>query len=386
VKKLFLILLIISFTVAVSAQEFSISGEAKTGILWTRVQDRMGLPSSDDSSVGMGSLDDAGGGDGRFRINLEYTNASGNLGFKARLNWENFNNSPTNGPHWPYAFGWGSFFDNQLTLSLGKLGASPWGTGGPEMWRELEETYSGGIRFEYTPNFAPGLNVGFVFNGHNGITDGPVEDPTIWDLLLESVIGISYTHEWFMIRGAYRLDSEIDFDYARMDGTEPFREGDSLVYRIEEYALRRFVPGLSIWALGQIDGLWSEIPDMSFKTNNWLFLQYAPPSFTAQLRFGLDNNEGMTTITGRGQFSYRFLDGLIVPRITFGIAQDYGDARIVPDAKFKYIDIEPDVQINFAQGAYFAASYSYRLENRFGPPNPPEQQRQRINLRAGVTF
>jgi len=380
-------LLTILVSVPSFAQELLISGEAKSGILWERVEDRLGNSDSLKETVRLGSLDDAGPGDGRFRLNLDYTAASGNVGFRARLNWENFNNLPTAGPHWSYAFGWGNFFNDQLTLSVGKLGASPWGTGGPEMYRELEVSLFGGMRLEWKPNFVPGeLNIGFVLNWINDVQDGGLDrDPNFIDLLSESVVGASYKNDWFLARAAYRFDSEID-DGTGRSGLDIKKEGTDLVYRLEEYALRRVLPNLSLWALGEFKGIGSEAPEITFMTRNWFFAQYAPAQYTALLRLGIDATYSRLILHARPSFSYNFFGGLLVPTLRFDFANDLGDAKIWPDSAYSYVAFDPQIQVNFAPGAYVALSYYYRLENKFGPPGPPEQQTQRINLRAGITF
>ena len=369
------------------AQQIVISGEAKTGIIWERVENRLGNPDSLRTEARLGSLDDAGSGDGRFRINMAYTSAGGNVGFRARLNWENFNNAPTNGPHWDYAFGWANMFNDQFTLSLGKLGGSPWGTGGPEMWRELEVTDFGGLRFEWKPNFVPGnLNIGFVLNWIDDIADAGMDrDATLMDLLLESVVGVSYSNDWFLARVAYRFDSEMDQGGARA-GLDPFDEGGKLVYRVEEFVLRRFVPNLAVWALGEFEGVGSELPEVSFMTRNWLFIEYAPPAFTALLRLGFDATYARFIVHASPSFSYNFLGGLLVPSVRFRWANDFGDAKIWPGSWFSHIGFEPSIRLNLAMGVNIDFAYYWRLENRFGPPGPPEMQTQMFNLRAGIVF
>ncbi|MCL2193238.1 MAG: hypothetical protein FWB78_07570 [Treponema sp.] len=390
-KKCFVMLLTMLIAGSALAQEWdiSISGEAKTGILWERVENRLGRDDSSEDTVRIHSTDDAGSGDGRFRINLSATAPSGNVGFNARLNWEHFNNEPVRGPHWDHAYGWGYAFDRQFRLSLGRLGGSPWGTGGPEMWQELEITPTGGMRFEFMPSFVPGyLNFGFVLNWIDGYADAGLDrDPTLLDLLLETVIGVSYRNDWFMARVAYRLDSELDEGAARL-GLDIEREGTRMIYRVEEYVIRRFIPDLSVWALGEFWGIGSDAPEVLFRTRNWFFIQYAPPSFTADLRLGLDATGSRYVFHVRAGFEYNFdVAGIrIVPRIRFLYANDFGEAQIVPDSSFSHIGIHPSIRVDLTPHMHIALAYYWDLENWFGPPYPPERQRQRVNLRAGITF
>ncbi|MCL2174660.1 MAG: hypothetical protein FWB73_01315 [Treponema sp.] len=360
-----------------------LSVEGKSGVLWEKIEDRQ--PDSENiDRVRMHSKDDAGSSFGRFRLSLDYTNLKVNLGFKVRLQWDQYNNSQ-NAPEWPYAFVFGNFFKDQLTVSVGKLGASPWGTGGPEMWRELEVSRFGGMRLEYKPSFVPGkLNVGFVLNWIDDVADaGGKGDPTILDLLSESVIGASYSCEWFMIRMAYRFDSPLDAGAARSGGDG--KEGTKLIYRVEEYMLNKVLPGMSIWVLGEIIGIGADDKASNFFTRNWLFAQYAPSFLTAQLRFGYEVTENRSLFYIKPYFQYNFLKGLLVPSIMFGYAQDFGDSKIYPGSPFSYIEVEPKLQVNFTTGAYIAFSYYYRLEYKFAV-SPPEQQTQWMNLRFGISF
>ncbi|GBU29624.1 hypothetical protein R84B8_03197 [Treponema sp. R8-4-B8] len=381
-KKIFIVLLAAVSFVSVFAQEFNVGGEVKGGILWEKIENRQ--PDVDNiERVRLNSKDDAGDSYGRFRINADYTNAAGNLGIKARLNWDNYTSS-NGGPTWSYAFGWGNFFNNQLTLSLGKLGGSPWGSGGPEMWRELEVSSFGGMRIEYKPSFVPGkLNIGFVLNWYDDVADaGGTKEPTILDLLQESVVGMSYANDYFMLRFAYRFDSDLDKGGAR-SGSDG-QEGTKFVYRVEEYMLKRALDGLSIWALGEFTGIGASDPSFFF-TRNWLFVQYAPTDFTAQIRFGFEKSENRAVAYAKPYFAYNFLGKLIVPSIMFCYAQDFGEGKRYPDSPFAYLEFEPKVQVNFSPGAYVAFSYYYRMEYKYAR-TPPEEQTQWMNLRFGITY
>jgi len=384
-KKIVILLLTASLIALLPAFAFAegltLSGEAKTGVFWQKVENSRSEP---DVDVRMHSQnDDAGDYQGRFRLNLDYVNAADTLGFKVRIQWQNWTNETQTPDLWPYAFGYGNFFNNQLTVAVGKLGGSPWGTGGPEMWKELEAGRSGGVRFEWKPGIPEEygrLNIGFVLNGPDSYTDaGVTRDPTIFDLLQESVIGISYIHDYFLFRFAYRLDSELDM---RLRGSEG-KEGDDIVYRVEERALKNILPGFQIWALGFIQGVGASKPDF-IEHKNWLFVQYAPQNFTAQLRFGYEGSADRNIAYVKPSFYYKFFNGLIEVGGLFGYAQDFG-TKIYSDSPYSYMEVMPKVQVNFAQGAYAAFEYYYKMEYAYRDP-PPMKQTQWINLRVGIYF
>ena len=380
-KKIVILLLVITLSAFTAfAEGLTLSGEAKTGVSWEEVS------SSQDetkTTVRMHSMDDAGNYEGRFRLNMDYVNEADTLGFKLRMQWQDWTNEKQIADTWPYAFGYGNFFDNQLTMAIGKLGGSPWGTGGPEMWKELEMGRSGGVRFEFKPTLPDGygrVNVGFVLNGPEGYTDAGLDrDPTIFDLLQESVFGVAYTHDYFMVRFAYRLDSELDI---RNRGTSG-KEGDDIVYRVEERAIQKSLPGFQIWALGFIQGVGADETDF-VEHKNWLFIQYAPKSFTAQLRFGYEGSADRSVAFVKPNFYFKFFDGLIEAGALFGLAQDFG-AKIYPDSPYSYIEVVPKLQINFAQGAYAAFEYYYKMEYAYRT-DPPNKQTQWMNLRFGIYF
>ena len=381
-KKLFILLLLMSLSAFVFAEGLTLSGEAKTGVFWQKTENSFNPPVI---QVKMHSQnDDAGNFEGRFRLNLDYTNGSGNLGFRTRIQWEDWGNEKQIPEVWPYAFGYGNFFNNQLTVAIGKLGGSSWGTGGPEMWKELEATRLGGVRVEFKPVLPEQygrLNIGFVLNGPEAYTDaGATRDFEIWDILQESVIGVAYTHPQFMVRFAYRLDSEMDM---RLRGSEG-KEGDDIVYRVEERVLNKFVPGLSMWALGFIQGVGADKPDF-VEHKNWVFLQYAPGAFTAQIRFGFEGSADRSVLFARPNFYVKLFEGLIEAGGQFGYGQDFGNGKIFADSPFSYLEIEPKVQVNFAPGAYAAFVYNWKLEYAY-KTFPPYKQTQWMNLRLGIYF
>jgi hypothetical protein len=371
------------------AEGFKIDGEAKTGLLSTKTETQINDPTEEART---GSKDDAGNGPGRLRLNMEYTRA--NFGIKLRLNWEDWSFADVPVSVLPYAFGYGNFFDDQFTVSFGKLGASPWGTGGPDMWKELEMVNNGGIRFEYKPSFIPelkGLNVGFVLNGFNGYKDTWGAKPvTFFHVLQESVIGVSYTHEFFHVRAAYRFDSEVDVaERGPMTGGD----GGELVYRLEERILRNYISGFEIGALGYWHNIGAdENNEGSFGSENWLFVRYAPDLFTAQIRFGYDSLFKRQILHIKPSFYLNLFNKLIKVGASFLYGQDFGEFKVYPGSPFTYMEIEPLIQVNFAANAYIAFAYNLRREYKgmsqeyIDAGIEPVVQTQWINLRFGLTF
>ena len=386
-KKIVILLLITVFCItSVFAQELKLGGEVKTGIFWKVAQDEGKPPKT---IVALHSKDDAGseGDQGRYRLNMDYDNGNG-FGMRTRIQWQNWKEEM---PKWSYAFGYGNFFDDQLTVAIGKLGGSPWGTGGPEKWKELETASGGGMRIEYKPSFIPvgKLNVGFVLNWFDGPMEasGGVIEPTLLDILQETVLGISYTHDLFLVRFAFRLDSEYDRD---LRGTEEYgSEGSKLIYRLEEHVLKNYLPGLELWALGVYTGV-GAANSMFYSFENWLFAQYAPPEFTAQIRLGYDVIENRSELHFKPSLYWNFFDNLLSAGASFWYGQDFGDGKVFPGSPFRYMEIEPKLQINFSS-SYIAFAYNFRRE--YISPNYPERkdadpirQTQWMNLRFCIYY
>jgi hypothetical protein len=366
----------------VFAQELTINAEVRTGLLWEKEEK---VAQDTDEKVGLGSKDDAGNDTGRFQLDMQYTIL--NMGVKTRLRWDNWNNNQV-APEWNYAFLYGDFFNNQFTLSAGKLGASPWGTGGPEMWKELEITKFGGMRFEYKPAFVPGeLNIGFVLNWTDGSKDqGVSRAVTLADLLRESVLGVSYVHDYFLVRFAYRLDSELDVRPGSMS-SGGVDEGDDLIYRVEERILKNYLPGFQIWALGFWAGVGAE-SDIFVKSENWLFTEYAHEWFTAQIRFGFDVVSNRSILHFKPSFYWNFFEKLLTVGASFWYGQDFGEGKMYPGAPYTYMEIEPKLQVNFNPNTYAAFAYNFRREyinkEHEQPGYAPINQRQWMNLRVGL--
>jgi len=374
----------------VFGQEIKFSGEAKTGIYWQQTQ----LEGGDvDAFVDMKSTDDAGGDHGRFRLNIDYDNGN-NFGARLRFNWETWRPSVLNAPpEWKYAFAYGNFFDNQLTVSVGKLGGSPWGTGGPEMWKELEDGGAGGARVEWKPSFVPGqLNVGFVLNYFNSDMDQgwPQGKPlSLLNILNESIIGASYTHDLFLVRMAYRFDDE--YDATQENKNRGGKGEDEFIYRLEERVLKNYLPGFQVWAIGHLFGVTSEYDEVKW-FRNWVFVQYAPDQFTAQLRFGLEYITSRSDFFVKPSFYYNLFDNLLSVGLSFTYCQDFGDGKLYEGSPYRYLEIEPKVQLNFtSNNSYIAFAYNFKQEylhrwSGLKEGKDPLKQTQWMNLRFCIYY
>ena len=376
--------------------EFKLDGEVKTGLIWEQKDTQLNRAEKEYAGrTKAGSKDDAGSDSGRFRLNMEYS--IGSVGIKARLQMESYGNAaPGNMPSWSYAFGYVNFWEDQFTLAIGKLGASPWGTGGPELWKEVESIDTlGGMRLEWKPAFIPEeygkLNAGFVINAFDGYTDMyPANDPiTFLHILQESVIGVSYTHDLFHARVAYRFDSEAD---TGRDSADPL-EGGRIVYRVEEYALRNFIPDFSIWALGYWYGIGAvEANRDIYKVENWLFIQYAPAFLTAQIRVGYDALARNQVIHVRPSVYAHLFDRKLKAGAMFHYGNDLGEFQMKQDSAWLYMVIEPLIQYNMTPNSYVAVAYNWRREyvhetsDHIDKKLQPIVQTQWVNFRVGITF
>ena len=351
-----------------------ISGEIKTGLFWFQKQIGDGpvtsegyIHNAEDDDTKQLLLNPANKSQGRFRLNLQYEH--GRIGMKTRFQQTEWRDTAV--PKWDYAFAYGSFIKNQLKVSIGKLGDSPWAAGGPEMWYELDTRI--GIRFEVMPIIAPGLNIGFVLNDMDGQPTQIGTTQTIASTLQESVLGVSYTNDYFHGRFAYRLDSPDDWE-----------AGDKLLYRLEERVIRRYLPFFQIWANGYWEGLrTSRKEDMSGM--NWLYAQYTPEQFTAQIRFGLDVVSRHQTFYVRPSFYYNLFNNLINIGLAFEYAQDFGDGKLYSDSKFLRWFIEPQIRVNLHSNAYLA--FLYQNRNQYTETGKDVVTRVHlVNLRAVYTF
>jgi hypothetical protein len=331
-------------------QELLISGEIKTGFFYfskqTGNQDPVSegfVHNSEDDSGEQLLLNPVNRSQGRFRLNLQFEKE--NIGMKVRFQQLEWRDSSV--PLWSYAFAYGDFIEDQLKISIGKLGDSPWASGGPEMWKELDTRI--GIRTEYKPRFLPGLNVGFVLNDMDDQATQSGRQQTIGDIFMESVLGFGYTNDYLDLRLAYRLDSECDYT-----------DGDKMIYRIEEKVIQQYLPGFQIWANGSYEGLRSE-GLRSLWLVNWLYVQYAPELFTAQIRLGYDALDKRGIFYVRPSFYYNFFEKFLNVGASFEFGQDFGDNKLYKDSPYLRMVVEPMIRVNFGS-AYIAFVYQYRNE------------------------
>jgi hypothetical protein len=344
--------------------QMKFSGEVKTGVLWELIEEP-GYRTIDRTRLG--NNDDAGV-PGRIRLDGELT--KGDIGFKMR--WQVLDYINAVSPGWAYAYGYGDFINNQLRLSGGRLGQSPWSSGGPEIWGELDNL--AGLRVEIKPNILPGLNLGFVLSQPN--TNYTNSELPPLDFIRETIIGLSYSNDYFEIRAAYRLDGDFD---TPLDNTGK-NEGTDLIYRVEERVLRNVVDGLSIWANGLLLGIGAEA-EARINYVNWLYIQYKPGALDAQLRTGVDAGYKKYFIKVKPVISYGITDFFRLG-FTFIYEKDFGEAAPAKDAPFKTMAYEPMMRVVF-DDMYVDLAYQYN-ENYVAKDRI--KRTNWVNLRFVYTF
>jgi len=344
--------------------EMNFSAELKTGLLWEKVEEP-GVPAINKAQLG--NNDDAGI-PGRIRLDGELL--KDNLGLKMR--WETNSYRSNISPNWAYVYAYGDFINDQLRLSGGRLGQSPWSSGGPEIWTELDNR--AGLRVEVKPNITPGLNVGFVLNEFNKETGNT--EQTLQGILQESIVGASYTHEYFHIRAAYRFDSDEDSNLDNMG----FSEGHDFMYRVEERVLRNFAEGLSIWANGHFEGILTDV-DEYINYINWLYVQYNFSGLNAQLRTGFDVGYKKYVFKLKPVITYA-VTSFLMPGFTFIYEKDSGEAAPAKDAPYKTLAFEPMIRVVLTN-MYVDLAYRFMREYRSADRI---RETNWINLRFVYTF
>jgi len=401
-KKLIAAVILTLCTVGIVIAEdgLKLSGEMKTGFYWY-MMGREGQEGIDQSAFIHNSEDTPWGdapqtyynyrlAQGRYRLNFQYD--KGNIGTKFRFQtttWPQSVNDTAGFLSFSYAFVYGYFFDDNLKISAGLMGDSPWGAGGPETWTELDTTV--GVRLEFMPQFipfiAPGsLNLGLVLNNFNGAVEegaqAGVNKRTLGDLLNESVLGLSYTHDYFHVRVAYRLDSLVD----------GVTDGSELLFRLEERAIQKYLHGFQIWANGyyRFFRTAENVPD-GMDAVNWLYAQYEHDLFITQVRMGYNIKKERHTLYARPNFFFKLFNNFLQIGAAFEYAADAGDVKLDKNAPYLHWFIEPQIRLNLTSNSYIALVYRYYNDYEFYNYDPSvdgcvNTQVHWINLRAVFTF
>jgi len=374
------------------ALDLEITGEIRTG-LYVENREQGGETYS---YTKMHNNDgDSGKGEGLLRIGLNLTQE--NFGLRFRFFQDDFKRGTSENDRnvtrikTDYAYAYGELLNSQFKISAGLLGESPWATGGPELFYELEYTNGmvepiTGIRFEWKPNFAPflnGLNLGFVLNRQ----DDTVPSDAIQkfgDLFLESIVGIAWEHEYFALRFAYRFDRGIDSPAAVVNG-------ERFVYRVEERILGKFLPGMQIWANGYGYGInakegGSGRSETSW-IQNWLYISYDPENFTAGLNIGyydayVTNGQQLEF---RPSFYWKFFNNTLVVGLMAGLEMGFNNSKQSKDDFYNFWFLEPQVKVNITSNLYAAAVYRFKVY----PPDRVKDLQDKthwINIRLVYAF
>jgi len=425
-KRIAVVLLAALMAGVLFAQEITMSGELKTGFYMEQETIKNNNPDTV-AKGGMTNNDgDSGNGEGRLRMNLCST--YGNMGLRVRFQVEPEGLGPFL-PTWSFAYGYGNLFSDQLTISAGLLGESPWGTGGPRLRSEPEtreylayNSLSGdpyvsaeglmGIRFEYKPSFIPGLNIGFVLNQPDQVAID-IQKQTFGDVLGESVIGASYQNDFFAVRVGYRFDSKADTYKNDMN------EGGRLTYRLEMRALDKLVDGMQVWLNGDYYGIGCEQQEIQKNTDsgiktvklgsgeyfiNWLYWLWDAENFIAKFDVGFSvyqsyNNENFRPIERQAYqslellpaFYLKFFNNLLQVGLAFGMGMEFGPGKTYKDSPYQYISIEPQVRLNLGPSAFIAAVYNYTDKYVWFNEDDIDRRGEKsvkhsVNIRAVYTF
>ena len=412
---------------AALAQELEISGEVRTGFYME--QEKVG--NDEEVAIGGATNNDgnSGGGAGRVRMDFRFTYE--NVGLRVRFQIEP--EAKSTGPYmpkWNFIYAYANTLQDQLTISGGLLGESPWGTGGHRLWSEPEtrefiqyNELSGkpyifsegllGIRFEYKPAFLSGLNVGFVLNQADQIQDDVLKQE-FGEVLGESVIGAAYEHELFAVRVGYRFDSKADKNRINVEN-----DGGRLTYRLEERVLTNMAEGMKVWLNGLYYGLGSEnykgkemVDGQEVTVEwgvgeyfiNWLYWQWDTPNFITgvDVGFGIykkylnlemipERRPDYQSLEFHPAFYYKLLDNLLQVGVGLGFGLEFGEGKTYKDAPYQFIYVEPQIKFNIGTSAYIAAVYNFTDKYQWFDESEKERRGEKavkhsLNIRAVYTF
>jgi hypothetical protein len=384
-KRLTLVVLILLVVFFANAQEntskVTLSGELKTGFVTGQRQIGNNvvtkftyMHNTDTDSIDAFGSAMASAEPARFRFNIGYEN--GDVGARFRLQTTDFAQGNPTSFKLPFVFAYSYLWDRQIKLNAGKLGDSPWGIGeAPDMTGELDTTT--GVRFEFIPNFVPGLNIGFVLNDMNSQHDTYKHpDVELMDYLGESVIGASYDHEYFGVRATFRFDGKVDV-----------QEGSDLIYKAEEKILDNYVSGLKIWISGNFIGLGATDDDLNpvkdkLDAKNWLFVTYTQDLFNVGIKAGIHTHEGANTFKIKPSAYFTPFDKALSVGVAAEIASS--DNIVFKDQPYYYWYIEPEIKYTYGNTS---VSLSYAYKDHFANNLVYETTRtSKVSLRLTLSF
>jgi hypothetical protein len=366
-----------------------LTGEVKTGVFMEQ-RNLEGKTHSRNAILNNDGDSGEGGNRVRFGINMH----TKGIGVRTRFSQENFNyrangieETSTAKIKTDFAYIYGNLFNSQLKISGGLLGESPWGTGGPELGKELEFTGLApvaGIRFEWKPlGVLRGLNLGFVLNRAD---EGKPADAReqFGDLVKESIVGIAWEHPYFAFRFAYRFDRDLDSPAAST-------AGEKFVYRVEERLLWRLLPGMSVWANGYCQGInagGNRARSDPGYIQNWLYISYAPENFTTGINVGYrDEFEyDIQKLEIRPYFYYNIIRNHLFAGMMGGFEMGYNNGQSFEDTPVNFWFLEPKVQVNVNPNFYIAAIYRYTSGAYGTEKSYKDQITHWANLQLGFTF
>jgi hypothetical protein len=396
-KKIITVLIAAALTAgsAFAQDEIEVFGQMKTGF-FVLERDAVGQDGKKDNAsfARIHNNDgDAGASEGRLRFGIGFK--LGDFGLRAQFFQDNFNRRP-NGPgdmsvSWfgaYFLYAYGNFLEEQFKVSAGLLGESPWGSGGSELFKELEYTPGDapipGIRFEWKPNFLPGLNLGFVLNRDDDTVPDSAKEK-FGDIFLESVVGVSYENDYFAFRFAYRFNRDVDSPAAVVSGAK-------LLYRVEERILNTVIPGMSVWANGYCIGIGAAGKGSgrgaTSYVQHWLYILYDPEYLSVGLNIGYKDefDDDGKYLEFRPFVFGKFFNNFLNVGVTAGMEMGFTDSSRPPGADvYNFWFIEPQIKLNVSSNFYAAAVYRYTV-GKYNIYNTLEQETHWFNLRLCYTF
>jgi hypothetical protein len=280
----------------------------------------------------------------------------------------------------PYFFAYGSFFDNQFKVSVGKLYDENYTTR-ERVWKTEGATEGGfyfsregymSMRFEYMPSFIQGLNVGgqlffvntnarYIMNLMQLANDDPMPmNAGVSESLKEWGLGASYTSSLFNAQLGVRLDS----------GVDPMNKYEAKSYLYEYYGEGTYVDPYTSMGYNEFNPVvphykhWDKLRDMKNeyigpagdmaamqKPENWK-TTFAPVAFSdgayAFAGFNLKAINNLTfkvqgklnNIPAFNEFGYGIVDETIgyqiLPKLYAGVVmyQEWYGGDVFDEAKY----------------------------------------------------